>query len=100
MDENQLRGIIERAFEARDTIDTRTAGDVRAAVEAALELLDRGEVRVAEKRSSGEWMVNDWLKKAVLLSFRLNDMEVVSGAPGGASWWDKVPSKFKDWDAG
>jgi 2,3,4,5-tetrahydropyridine-2-carboxylate N-succinyltransferase len=99
MDENQLRGIIERAFEARDTIDTRTTGEVREAVEAALDLLDRGEARVAEKRRGSEWFVNDWLKKAVLLSFRLNDMAVVSGGPGGATWWDKVPSKFAGWDA-
>jgi len=99
MDENQLRGIIERAFEARDTIDTRTSGEVREAVEAALDLLDRGEARVAEKRRGSEWFVNDWLKKAVLLSFRLNDMEVVPGGPGGANWWDKVPSKFANWDA-
>jgi 2,3,4,5-tetrahydropyridine-2,6-dicarboxylate N-succinyltransferase len=99
MDENQLRGIIERAFEARDGISTATTGEVREAVEAALDLLDRGEARVAEKRRDAEWFVNDWLKKAVLLSFRLNDMEVVPGGPGGATWWDKVPSKFAGWDA-
>ena len=99
MDENQLRGIIERAFEARDGIDSKTGGEVREAVEAALDMLDRGEARVAEKRRGGEWFVNDWLKKAVLLSFRLNDMEAISGGPGGAAWWDKVPSKFAGWDA-
>jgi 2,3,4,5-tetrahydropyridine-2,6-dicarboxylate N-succinyltransferase len=99
MDENQLRGIIERAFEARDTINTKTSGEVRDAVEAALDMLDRGEARVAEKRRGGaEWFVNDWLKKAVLLSFRLNDMEVIAGGPGGAVWWDKVASKFAGWD--
>jgi 2,3,4,5-tetrahydropyridine-2-carboxylate N-succinyltransferase len=100
MDENQLRGIIERAFEARDSVDTKTGGEVREAVEAALDLLDQGKLRVAEKRASGEWFVNDWLKKAVLLSFRLNDMAIIGGGPGGAGWWDKVPSKFADWDAG
>ena len=100
MDENQLRGIIERAFEARDGVDTKTGGEVRESVEAALDLLDQGKVRVAEKRASGEWFVNDWLKKAVLLSFRLNDMAIIGGGPGGAGWWDKVPSKFADWDAG
>ncbi len=99
MDENQLRGIVEQAFEARDGIHNTTGGEVREAVEAALELLDQGKLRVAEKRASGEWLVNDWLKKAVLLSFRLNDMAIVGGGPGGASWWDKVPSKFADWDA-
>ncbi|MFW6077363.1 MAG: 2,3,4,5-tetrahydropyridine-2,6-dicarboxylate N-succinyltransferase, partial [Hyphomicrobiales bacterium] len=99
MDENQLRGIIERAFDARDTIDATTTGEVRDAVDAALNLLDRGEARVAEKRRGSEWFVNEWLKKAVLLSFRLNDMEVISGGPGGAVWWDKVPSKFAGWNA-
>jgi 2,3,4,5-tetrahydropyridine-2-carboxylate N-succinyltransferase len=70
---------------------------VRDAVEAALELLDSGAARVAEKQADGSWTVNQWLKKAVLLSFRLNDMELIEGAPGGAVWWDKVPSKFVGW---
>ena len=86
MDENQLRGIVERNFEARDGIGTGTGGEVREAVEAVLDLLDRGKLRVAEKRASGEWFVNDWLKKAVLLSFRLNDMAIIGGGPGGAGW--------------
>ena len=89
----QLQKTIEAAFEARDTINAQTKGDVRDAVTTALNLLDTGVARVAEKRGS-EWVVNQWLKKAVLLSFRLNDMGMISGAPGGASWWDKVPSKF------
>ena len=89
----QLQKTIEAAFEARDTINAQTKGEVRDAVTTALNLLDSGVARVAEKRGS-EWVVNQWLKKAVLLSFRLNDMGMISGAPGGASWWDKVPSKF------
>jgi 2,3,4,5-tetrahydropyridine-2-carboxylate N-succinyltransferase len=93
----ELQPIVERAFEARDTIGPATKGEVREAVEAALELLDRGEIRVAEKRDGG-WTVNQWLKKAVLLSFRLNDMSVIPGGPGAAVWWDKVPSKFDGWD--
>ena len=93
---DQLKTLIEAAFNARDTINAATQGEVREAVERALALLDRGELRVAEKRD-GEWIVNQWLKMAVLLSFRLNDMSVIEGGPGGACWWDKVPSKFTGW---
>jgi len=93
---DQLKTLIEAAFETRDTINAGTQGEIREAVDKALALLDRGELRVAEKRD-GEWIVNQWLKKAVLLSFRLNDMSVIEGGPGGASWWDKVPSKFAGW---
>ncbi|HXF52701.1 MAG TPA: 2,3,4,5-tetrahydropyridine-2,6-dicarboxylate N-succinyltransferase [Hyphomicrobiaceae bacterium] len=88
-----LQKTIDAAWEVRDTIRPSTTGEVREAVETALALLDTGKARVAEKRA-GAWVVNQWLKKAVLLSFRLNDMELISGAPGGAGWWDKVPSKF------
>jgi 2,3,4,5-tetrahydropyridine-2-carboxylate N-succinyltransferase len=93
METSALQSTIEAAWEKRDTVSPATAGEVRAAIEAALDLLDRGQARVAEKRG-GEWIVNQWLKKAVLLSFRLNDMTAIDGAPGGATWWDKVPSKF------
>ena len=92
-----LQPVIERAFDARDEIDTTTKGEVRDAVEAALEMLDKGEARVAEK-IGGEWQVNQWLKKAVLLSFRLNGMTTIEGGPGkDTNWWDKVPSKFQGW---
>lgn len=90
---SNLEQTINDAWDSRDTITVSTKGAVRDAVETALELLDKGKARVAEKRD-GTWVVNQWLKKAVLLSFRLNDMATISGAPGGASWWDKVPSKF------
>jgi 2,3,4,5-tetrahydropyridine-2,6-dicarboxylate N-succinyltransferase len=93
MPNTQLQQIIETAWDQRDTITTATRGPVRDAIETALDLLDKGEARVAE-RKDGAWVVNQWLKKAVLLSFRLNDMGLIAGAPGGASWWDKVPSKF------
>lgn len=93
----QLKSIIETAFDARDSVNAQTTGEIREAVETALALLDRGEARVAEKQN-GEWIVNEWLKKAVLLSFRLNDMTPIAGGPGGATWWDKVPSKFAGWD--
>ena len=98
-----LQILIERAWEDRATINAETHGDVRNAVEKALALLDSGEERVAEKIPGAEgpasWKVNQWLKKAVLLSFRLYDNEIVDGGPGGATWWDKVPSKFSGWDA-
>jgi 2,3,4,5-tetrahydropyridine-2-carboxylate N-succinyltransferase len=93
MTSSTLQPTIESAWNERDTIGPDTRGEIRAAVDEALDLLDRGTARVAEKVGS-EWLVNQWLKKAVLLSFRLNDMTPISGAPGGASWWDKVPSKF------
>jgi len=94
---DNLQAVIEDAFEARDGISPATQGAVRDAVEMALNLLDKGAVRVAEKRGDG-WAVNQWLKKAVLLSFRLNDMTPIAGGPGGAPWWDKVASKFAGWD--
>jgi 2,3,4,5-tetrahydropyridine-2-carboxylate N-succinyltransferase len=91
-----LQTTIDAAFEDRQNITTRTTGAVRDAVARALDLLDSGQMRVAEK-TDGTWVVNQWLKKAVLLSFRLNAMEMIDGGPGGASWWDKVPSKFEGW---
>jgi 2,3,4,5-tetrahydropyridine-2,6-dicarboxylate N-succinyltransferase len=94
-----LQAIIEAAWEERDSIDVGTHGEVRDAVVAAIMQLDAGSLRVAFCDGNQGWVVNQWLKKAVLLSFRLNDMELISGAPGQASWWDKVPSKFDRWDA-
>jgi 2,3,4,5-tetrahydropyridine-2-carboxylate N-succinyltransferase len=95
---DQIKATIEQAWDKRESIGAATTGDVRDAVEAALDLLDSGEARVAEPVDGG-WQVNQWLKKAVLLSFRLNAMEAITGGPGGAPWWDKVPSKFAGWDA-
>jgi 2,3,4,5-tetrahydropyridine-2,6-dicarboxylate N-succinyltransferase len=92
-----LEKTIEAAWDARDGISTKTKGEVRDAVEAALELLDSGRARVANRGKDGAWTVHQWLKKAVLLSFRLNDMEVIKSGPGKAAWWDKVPSKFDGW---
>ncbi|MGO6700731.1 2,3,4,5-tetrahydropyridine-2,6-dicarboxylate N-succinyltransferase [Rhizobium ruizarguesonis] len=92
-----LEKIIEAAFDNRDNVNTSTKGEVRDAVEAALDLLDAGKARVAERSADGAWSVNQWLKKAVLLSFRLNDMDVVKGGSGNSTWWDKVPSKFENW---
>ncbi len=90
--------IINQAWEKRDQIGPDTHGDVRYAVEKALADLDSGQARIAEK-IDGEWRVHQWLKKAVLLSFRLNDMTPISGGPQDSQWWDKVPSKFQGWDA-
>jgi 2,3,4,5-tetrahydropyridine-2-carboxylate N-succinyltransferase len=92
----ELEAAIEAAWEARDTV-TPASTDVREAVEAAIELLDSGKARVAERESQGNWKVNQWLKKAVLLSFRLNDNEVIEGGAAGAPGFDKVPSKFAGW---
>jgi 2,3,4,5-tetrahydropyridine-2-carboxylate N-succinyltransferase len=97
-DIDALQATIDAAFEARADIGPDTGDPVRGAVEAALGLLDSGEVRVAERRPDG-WTVNQWLKKAVLLSFRLNPMVAIAGGPDGAVWWDKVPSKFDGWTA-
>src|SRR4051812_28646979 len=90
-----LESTINTAFDARDGISTSTKGEVREAVDYALELLDKGEVRVAERAADGKWKVNQWLKKAVLLSFRLNDMSAIPGGPGKAAWWDKVRRSSK-----
>jgi 2,3,4,5-tetrahydropyridine-2-carboxylate N-succinyltransferase len=98
MSHESLKATIDAAFKAREGINTATQGEVREAVESALNLLDSGQARVAEKTTDG-WQVNQWLKKAVLLSFALNDMSVIEGGPGGASWWDKVASKFNGWGA-
>lgn len=92
-----LQRIIEKAWEERDQVSTTTTGEVREAVSKTLLLLDSGEKRVAEKGENG-WIVNQWLKKAVLLSFRLNDMSTIAGGPGrNTHWWDKIPSKFEGW---
>ncbi len=100
---NDLEMIIDDAFEDRSSINARTKGEVRDAVDTVLGLLDCGKLRVAEKiegaSGPGSWKVNQWLKKAVLLSFRLSDMAAISGGPGGSTWWDKVPSKFAGWGA-
>ena len=98
MDQTALERVIDDAFERRAEIGVDTGGLVRDAVEAALEGLDTGRFRVAAK-VEGTWRVHQWLKKAVLLSFRLNPLSVIDGGPGGAPWWDKVPSKFAGWDA-
>ncbi|KMO16169.1 2,3,4,5-tetrahydropyridine-2,6-dicarboxylate N-succinyltransferase [Methylobacterium platani] len=99
MSHADLARTIEAAWEDRAGVGADTRGPVREAVEAALALLDSGEARVAEKSGNHDWHVNQWLKKAVLLSFRLNDMALIEGGPGGGGWWDKVPSKFEGWDA-
>src|SRR5476649_2578860 len=99
MPNDKLAKTIDDAFEARDKIGPKTKGAVRKAVDNALAMLDRGEARVAERAADGIWQVNQWLKKAVLLSFRLNDMSVIAGGPGKGAWWDKVDSKFKGWNA-
>jgi 2,3,4,5-tetrahydropyridine-2-carboxylate N-succinyltransferase len=91
-----LETTINDAWEDRASVNLQTKGAVREAVDTVLGQLDAGQVRVAERASQGNWTVNQWLKKAVLLSFRLNDNVLLNG-PGGSNWWDKVPLKFKGW---
>ncbi|HUN49926.1 MAG TPA: 2,3,4,5-tetrahydropyridine-2,6-dicarboxylate N-succinyltransferase [Candidatus Sulfotelmatobacter sp.] len=98
MQSAELQSVIEAAWEARESVSSATKGEVREAVAAALEGLDRGNFRVAEKTPTGGWQVHQWLKKAVLLSFRLTDSAVISGGPGERTpWYDKVTSKFAGW---
>ena len=92
-----LESEIEAAWSVRDTINPSTKGKVRDAIEETLEALDKGNLRVAEKTNDNAWQVNQWAKKAVLLGFRIKDMEIQSGGPQSAGWWDKVDSKFKGW---
>ena len=98
-DTDALETAIESAWDTRDTINPATGGETREAIEATLEALDTGALRVAERGADGQWHVNQWAKKAVLLGFRIKDMEPQSGGPQGSGWWDKVDSKFKGWDA-
>ena len=97
MSNTQLEQAIVSAWEARDQISTDTIGEIREAIEDTLNSLDSGKLRVAEKRENGVWHVNQWAKKAVLLGFRIKNMEIQEGGPQGSGWWDKVDSKFKGW---
>jgi len=99
MDRTSLEAAIEAAWEMRAEISPATTGPARDAIEATLDALDAGTLRVAEPRPDGAWHVNQWAKKAVLLGFRLRDMAPQSGGPQGGTWWDKVDSKFAGWDA-
>ena len=97
MENKELENVIETSWESRDEINEKTGGITKEAVEQTLNLLGNGTLRVAEKKATGEWVVNQWTKKAVLLSFRLREMELQKGGPQNSNWWDKVDSKFKDW---
>ncbi len=97
MPRSALEAAIEAAWETRDTITPSTKGEARDAIETTLASLDNGTLRVAERQDDGQWHVNQWAKKAVLLGFRLKDMELQSGGPQGSNWWDKVDSKFAHW---
>lgn len=99
MSNMQLETAIETAWEARNTITPATKGEIREAIETTLNALDNGSLRVAERQNDGRWHVNQWAKKAVLLGFRLNDMNLQNGGPQDGFWWDKVDSKFKGWEA-
>ena len=102
MELEKIKSIIERVFNNNEDINPNTKGDVKQAIDLALNYLDKGELRVADPIGNSQWKVNQWLKKAVLLSFKINDMDIISGGPqsvnnGPANWWDKVPSKFSGW---
>ena len=97
MIDNTLEKTINTAWETKEDISAKTTGPVREAILHTLDLLGKGKLRVAEPNGNGDWKVNQWAKKAVLLSFRLNDMNMQAGGPQGASWWDKVDSKFLGW---
>ncbi|MEM9249299.1 MAG: 2,3,4,5-tetrahydropyridine-2,6-dicarboxylate N-succinyltransferase [Pseudomonadota bacterium] len=97
MSNAQLEAAIESAWEGRDAISPSTTGETREAIEDTLDALDSGQLRVAERGESGDWHVNQWAKKAVLLGFRLKDMAPQDGGPQGGTWWDKVDSKFAGW---
>lgn len=94
---DRLAALINDVWEDRNALNADTEGEIREAVDASLALLDAGEVRVAERSGDGSWIVHEWLKKAVLLSFRLNPNKLMIGGPGDGRWWDKVPSKFEGW---
>jgi 2,3,4,5-tetrahydropyridine-2-carboxylate N-succinyltransferase len=93
----ELERAIEAAWVVRETISPQTGGAARAAIVTALEALDKGEVRAAERQPDGRWQANEWAKKAVLLGFRIREMEHQPGGPQGGGWWDKVDSKFRGW---
>ena len=102
MELEKIKLIIERVFDNNEDINPNTTGDVKQAIDLALNYLDKGELRVADPIGNSQWKVNQWLKKAVLLSFKINDMDIISGGPqsvnnGPANWWDKVHSKFSGW---
>ena len=101
MDQDNLKNVIDKAFDNISDVGVNTKGEIRDAVDETLNLLDSGKLRVAEPLGSSKWRVNQWSKKAVLLSFRLNDMGIIQGGPeswdcGPSVWWDKVKSKFSN----
>ncbi len=103
MNIEKIKSVIDRVFDNNEDINPNTSGEIRVSIETALDCLDKGELRVAEPLGNSKWRVNQWLKKAVLLSFKINDMDVISGGPqspnsGPTNWWDKIPSKFSGWN--
>ena len=103
MNIEKIKSVIDRVFDNNEDVNPNTSGEIRVSIETALDCLDKGELRVAEPLGNSKWQVNQWLKKAVLLSFKINDMDVISGGPqspnsGPTNWWDKIPSKFSDWN--
>ena len=103
MNIEKIKSVIDRVFDNNEDVNPNTSGEIKVAIGTALDCLDKGELRVAEPLGNSKWQVNQWLKKAVLLSFKINDMDVISGGPqspssGPTNWWDKIPSKFSGWN--
>ena len=103
MNIEKIKSVIDRVFDNNEDVNPNTSGEIRVSIETALDFLDKGELRVAEPLGNSKWQVNQWLKKAVLLSFKINDMDVISGGPQSpnsdpTNWWDKIPSKFSGWN--
>ncbi len=103
MNIEKIKSVIDRVFDNNEDVNPTTSGEIRNSIETALDCLDKGKLRVAEPLGDSKWQVNQWLKKAVLLSFKINDMDVISGGPqspniGPTNWWDKIPSKFSGWN--
>ena len=103
MEIENMKSVIDRVFDNNEDVNPNTTGEIRDSIETALDYLDHGKLRVAEPLGNSKWQVNQWLKKAVLLSFKINEMDVISGGPksqntGPTNWWDKIPSKFSGWN--
>ena len=103
MNIEKIKSVIDKVFDNNEAVNSNTSGEIRVSIETALDCLDKGELRVAEPLGNSKWQVNQWLKKAVLLSFKINDMDVISGGPQSpnsdpTNWWDKIPSKFSGWN--
>ena len=93
---SKLEKEINVIWKIRDSLNSKSNKRIINTIDKTIDLIDKGKIRVAEKNKN-KWKVNEWIKKAILLSFRVNEQKVISNGPGNSSWWDKVPSKFSNW---